>query len=101
MRVIFFADIVNDAVAQITEEKGRSRHQKNLLHSLFFRAGAGFRPARFALLRATGAIRTRTSLALLETRTRTAGFTRLARITLVVARYARLTLLFFLYFIHA
>ena len=86
MRVIFLADIVNDAVAQITEEEGRGCNQKNLLHSLFFRA--------------TGTFRTLAILALLSARTRAARLALFARIALVSTRYARFTLLFFLYFIH-
>lgn len=100
MHIVFFTDIMHNAVPKIAEKKWRCRHQKNLLHRLLFRASAGHRAARLTLFWATGAFRSGTLLTLLSARTSTAGFALFARITLIGTRYARFAFFCFLYFIH-
>ena len=83
---------MHNTVTEVAYEKRGRGDQKNLLHSLFFRA--------------TGAFRSGTSLALLGACCCAARLALFARVaarfasTLVTARYARFALISFLYFIH-
>ena len=101
MYVIFLANILHNAVPEVSYEKRRSGDQKNFFHLLFFQASAWRNAASFTLLRAlaTGAVSaaSRPTARFTPYAVGTAALPTPARVS---SRRTHATIFCFLYFIH-